>query len=126
MGKQYKKFEETDIWQQAHKMVLDIYEASKRFPKEEMYNLTSQIRRAVLSLTGNIAEAFGRYHYRDKLNFYYNVRGSMEETKSHLLAARDLKYMPEITYNALRVQSESISESINKIINTLRAKIEIS
>ena len=95
MKRRYKSFEDTPVWQRAHGLVLKIYEISTRFPKEEMYTLTSQIRRAVISVEANIAEAFGRYHYLNKLNFYYNARGSLEESKSHWITTKDLKYITQ-------------------------------
>jgi len=85
MSKKYRSFEDMPIWDKSQKLVLNAYRYTKSFPKEEAYNLTSQIRRSAVSITANIAEAFGRYHYSDKNKFYYNARGSLEELKSQLL-----------------------------------------
>jgi len=124
--RRYKSFEDTPVWQRAHGLVLKIYEISTRFPKEEMYSLTSQIRRAVISVEANIAEAFGRYHYLDKLNFYYNARGSLEESKSHWMTTKDLKYITQDKYEELKIEIEQVEEELNKIIVTLRNKSEKS
>ena len=83
---EYKSFEEMPVWQKAHKLAVEIFHVSEHFPRKEDYGLTSQLRRAALSISANIAEAFGRFHYRDKLNFYYNSRGSAHETKSGVIA----------------------------------------
>ena len=69
----YQHFTEMPVWQSAHKMILLVYRISNGFPKEEQYALTSQIRRAVVSVSSNIAEGFGRQHSRDKAHFYYNL-----------------------------------------------------
>lgn len=118
----YRGFEKTQIWQKAHKIVLKIYEISKQFPKEEIYALTSQMRRAAISIEANIAEAFGRYHYLDKLNFYYNSRGSIEETKSQLITSKDLKYISLNIYSETKGELDELSKELNKIIITLRNK----
>jgi len=88
--------------------------------------LTSQIRRAVISVEANIAEAFGRYHYLNKLNFYYNARGSLEESKSHWITTKDLKYITQDKYEELSIEIEQVGEELNKIIVTLRNKSEKS
>lgn len=118
----YRNFEETPIWQRAHKLVLTIYEISKEFPKEEIYALTSQMKRAAVSIEANIAEAFGRYHYLDKLNFYYNSRGSVEETKSHLITCKDLIYIHTQTYSDIKNELDILGKELNKIIITLRKR----
>ena len=87
-----------------------------------MYALSSQIRRSVISIEANIAEAFGRYHHLDKLNFYYNSRGSLEETKSHLITAKDLGYTPENKYLEIRKMLELLGKELNLVIASLRNK----
>jgi len=82
-------------------IVVGIYELTNDFPKDESFGLTSQIRRAALSVPANIAEGFGRYHYLDKAKFYLNARGSLYELKSHLLIAQELDYLKEETYGDL-------------------------
>jgi four helix bundle protein len=88
-----KEFYDLDAWKKAHKLVVDIYSVTKEFPASEIYGITSQIRRAAASVTANIAEGFSRYHYNDKINFYYHARGSISEVQNFLLIARDLKYL---------------------------------
>jgi len=86
-------FEDLEAWQIAHQFVLEVYRITKKFPKDELYGLVSQLRRAALSITSNIAEGFSRYHYNDKIRFYYNARGSMSEVKNGFILAKDLNYI---------------------------------
>ena len=85
-----KSFEDLEVWQMATKLAENIYQVTLTFPKQEQYALSDQIKRSVTSISANIAESFGRYHYNDKKNFLYNARGSLLETKSHLLLAQKL------------------------------------
>lgn len=78
-AKQIKSFTDLDVWRKAHQLVLDIYHETKHFPKEELYGLVSQIRRAVLSVTSNIAEGFCRHSKKEKAQFYYLSLGSLSE-----------------------------------------------
>ncbi|MDD5071499.1 MAG: four helix bundle protein [Patescibacteria group bacterium] len=71
-----KHFTQLFAWQKNHNLVLQVYKLTKKFPKDELFGLVSQIRRAVCSITGNIAEGYGRYHYKDKIRFYTIARGS--------------------------------------------------
>ena len=120
MRKEYKSFEEMPLWQQAHALAVTIHEFSASFPRQEEYGLTSQLRRAAVSLPANVAEAFGRYHYRDKLNFYYHSRGSACEVRSHLLYARDVGYLAADDFNRIVHALETIVQQLNAVIATIR------
>ena len=80
-----KSFEDLEVWQKGKTLTIRIYEIAAHFPKDEVYGITSQIKRAALSVPANIAEGFGRYHFLDKAKFYLNARGSLYELKSHLI-----------------------------------------
>jgi four helix bundle protein len=80
MGSGKRGFEDLDCYKLALKIVQEAYRVSQTLPADEKYNLISQIRRASVSITLNIAEGYGRYHYLDSLRFYYIARGSLEET----------------------------------------------
>lgn len=80
-------------WQKSHAFVRSIYEISKKFPQSEQFGLTSQLRRAASSITANIAEGYGRYHFKDKIRFYYLARGSNTESQNHIILAHDLGYI---------------------------------
>jgi four helix bundle protein len=77
-----KDFKDLNTWREAHKLVLMIYGATKTFPREEIFSLTSQVRRAAISITSNIAEGFGRQGYKEKIQFYYFAQGSLIELKN--------------------------------------------
>lgn len=90
-----KNFYDLNAWKKAHQSVLEIYKVTKKFPKEELYGITSQLRRAVSSIAANIAEGFSRYHYNDKIRFYHNARSSVSETQNFIFLARDLSFLTE-------------------------------
>ncbi len=113
-------FREMPIWQDSMKIAIQIFELSEKFPKKEDYSLTSQIRRSALSISANIAEAFGRNHTKDKINFYYYARGSVSETQSHLIYSQEIGYISETTADQIITKLELICKSLNKIIKTLR------
>lgn len=87
-----KKFYDTIVWQKSHKFVLDVYKHTASFPKVEDYALTSQFRRAAISISANIAEGFTRKSLKEKIRFYNISQGSFEECRNYLILSRDLKY----------------------------------
>jgi len=91
-------------------------------PKKEDYGFTSQIRRSALSISANIAEAFGRNHTADKINFYYYARGSITETQSHCEYGKQVKYIDEDHANILDDRLSLLLKSINQIIVSLKNK----
>jgi four helix bundle protein len=118
----FTSFVEMPLWQEAHKLVLDIYGLSALFPKEEVYGLTSQMRRSALSVSGNIAEAFGRFHYLDKNNFYFNARGSLEETRNYLIVSQALGYTTPEAFRIVMDNIDAISEELNALVKSLRLR----
>lgn len=91
--KKISTFTDLKVWQEGHALVVSIYLITKNFPKDEMYSLTNQMRRAASSITSNIAEGFGRRSYREKVQFYYVAQGSLTELKNQILIARDIGYL---------------------------------
>ena len=87
-----KTFYDTIVWQKAHQFVLDVYSFTSTFPKKEDYALTSQFRRAAISITANIAEGFIRQSNREKVRFYNISQGSLEECRNYLILSKDLRY----------------------------------
>jgi four helix bundle protein len=94
-------FTDMPVWKKAHQTVLKVYGLSDKFPQKETFSLTSQLRRAVVSITSNIAEGFGRRGVKDKNNFYTIAIGSLRETQNQILIARDLKYITSETADDL-------------------------
>lgn len=101
MGSQ--TFRDVHAWQVAYKLTIDVYNLAKKFPKEEVYGLTSQIKRAVVSVPSNIAEGFGRRSDKEKDQFYSIAHGSLTEVENQLLIALGVGYINEGEHN--KVQS---------------------
>jgi four helix bundle protein len=87
-----KSFQEVEVWKRAHRWVLTIYRLTERFPKHELFGLTSQLRRAAVSVPANFAEGFKRQTRAEKLRFYNISQGSLEECRYYLILAQDLAY----------------------------------
>lgn len=115
----YKHFTEMPVWQRAHEVVLLVYKLTRAFPESEKYGLVSQMRRAAISITSNIAEGFGRHTSRDKVRFYRNARGSCYEVESQAYAARDLDYLNPTSFAKLSRAVGDVVFDLNKIMKTL-------
>ena len=87
-----QRFEDVEVWQKAHRLVLDVYCITKRFPREELLGLTSQFRRAAVSIPANFAEGFVKRGRAVKLRFYNIAQGSLEECRYYCRLAKDLEY----------------------------------
>lgn len=86
------RFEDLVVWQKAHRFVLAAYRLSRTFPRSETYGLTSQFRRAAVSIAANIAEGFKKRGKADKVRFFNIAQGSIEESRYYLILAKDLEY----------------------------------
>ena len=111
-----KRFQDLLFWQKAHQLVLSIYRFSLKFPKAEMYGLTSQFRRAVISVPANIAEGFKKKGKHDKVRFFNIAQGSLEECRYYLILAKDLGYYDSVS---LPQNAEEISKLLTAYINSL-------
>ncbi len=107
------------VWQKAHSLVLEIYRASSSFPEQERYCLTQQIRRSTVSVAANIVEGKSRKTDKEFSSFLHNSRGSLEETRYHLLLAKDLGYLNPELYESLEKQSTEVSYLLNKLITSI-------
>lgn len=116
----YKDFTEMLVWQQAMDYAVRIFKLSANLPKQEDYALTSQIRRAALSISDNIAEGFGRETVKDKKHFYVIARGSTLETKNQLIYGTKAGYFEEVIVKELFKLQTQIHFELNKIIKTMR------
>ncbi len=119
MNQKIHSFTDLIAWQKAHVLVVDIYKELKLFPKEEQYGLTSQIKRAVVSVSSNIAEGFSRKTNKDKKQFYYISLGSLTELQNELLIARDLNYLTKEIFINLADKTVEVSRLINGLIKSL-------
>ncbi len=91
-GSKSKSFQDVETWKKAHVWVLTIYKITENFPKHELFSLTSQLRRAAVSVPANIAEGFKRKGKGDKIRFYNIAQASLEECRYYLILSRDLEY----------------------------------
>lgn len=108
------------IWKEAMTIAEKVFKATEGLPKKEDYGFTSQVRRAALSISGNIAEAYGRNHTADKANFYYMPRGSITEIRSHLEYGRRVGYIDEKKVSEIDDGLIRLYNDLNKVIVTLR------
>ena len=115
------KFENVIAWQKAHLFVLAVYRITKDFPSEEIYGLTSQFRRAAVSIEANIAEGYKKLSKADKLRFMNISQGSIEECRDYIILTRDLLYVDEQQFSELHQLLEDASKMLylycNGIIN---------
>ncbi len=98
-----RHFTDLIVWKKSHEFVKLVYKITEHFPPTEQFGLTSQLRRAASSITANIAEGYGRYHYKDKLRFFYQAKGSNTESQNHLILAFDLGYINQEDFNKLKL-----------------------
>lgn len=115
-----EEFTDLIVWQEGHKLVLLIYKIIKNFPKEEIYSLSDQLRRAAVSVTSNIAEGFGRQTYKEKTQFYYLAKGSLTEVKNQIIIAKDLKYISSNSYSYIFGQIEIVQKLLQAFINSTK------
>jgi len=95
MTEKIKNFQDLRIWQKGIEVVKDIYILTKKFPKEELYGLTSQMRRSAVSIPSNIAEGFRRYYNKEYKQFLYIALGSFAELETQIIIANELDYIDE-------------------------------
>ena len=111
-----KTFADLNTWKESHKLVLLIYKLTNKFPAKEDYALTSQMRRASISITSNIAEGFSRRGKKEKVLFYSMSLGSVTELQSQLLVARDVEYTSIEEYQSTVNQTIIVHKLINGLI----------
>jgi four helix bundle protein len=116
-----KDFKKLKVWQKAHCLTLDVYQASATFPREELYGLTSQIRRSCLSIPSNIAEGCGRGSDTDFARFLQISMGSSSEVEYLLILSRDLKILRNDDYETLSDDVIQIKRMLTSLIKTLRS-----
>lgn len=116
-----KYFTDLDAWKVNHKLVLEIYKITRSFPKEEKYGVIDQLRRAASSITANIAEGWGRFHYGDRVKFYHQARGSSCEVQNYLILSKDLAYIKEEEFKKLKTLAFEGYKVINGLIRSVES-----
>lgn len=116
-------FTDLKAWQVGHTVVLDVYRITKSFPKEELFGIVSQIRRAAVSITSNIAEGFCRTSGKEKSRFYIIALGSVTEVQNQLLIAKDLTYAQDQEYTKVFDNLKQVHKMLNGLIKSARTRI---
>ena len=124
--KRYQTFEDLKVYQVAREFRRAMYGVAKRLPDEEKFGLCSQIRRAAVSLTNNIAEGHGRFHFLERIKFMLQARGSLEELLDDLNICIDENYFPAEEIEKLKSEGWRVRKLINGYIRFLRSRINES
>lgn len=120
--KAIKSYKDLEIWQLAVKLIVKVYQLLKTFPKEEKFGIISQTKDSVVSIASNIAEAWGRYHFKDRIKFLYNSRGSLLETENHLIISEKLGFINksnQTLYNEILKDIKNLGVKISNYISSL-------
>jgi four helix bundle protein len=115
MEKELKAFRKLLVWQRAHESTLMIYKAGEKFPKHEIFGLTSQIRRAAVSVEANIAEGYALGTAPNYLRHLNISVGSLAETESHIEIAHDLEYLSDSTYEKLTEKTREVGYLLSRL-----------
>ena len=117
-----KNYKELNVWQKSYKLCLHIYKVTKRFPKDEMYGLTSQIRRSAVSIPSNIAEGYGRKTTLEYVRFLYIAYGSVCELETQTMISGDLGYVKKERLGELRGEIGDVERMLKALIKSLESK----
>jgi four helix bundle protein len=112
------------VWDKAHHLVIEVYKITTSFPKDELYGLTSQLKRSTISIPANIVEGHSKNTTKEYIQFLYNSRGSLEETRYYLLLAKTLNFLDNGSYEKLELDCEEISKMLNALIGSLKRKLK--
>ena len=119
MTEKIKSFQDLRIWQKGIEVVKDIYILTKKFPKEELYGLTSQMRRSAVSIPSNIAEGFRRYHNKEYKQFLYIAMGSCAELETQIIITHELGYLNDTDKIEIIEKLKYICRMINQLIKKI-------
>lgn len=117
MGEGFKGLK---VWQKAYELALEIYKATKRFPKAELYGLINQLQRAAVSVSANIAEGYERQHRKEYIQFLMIAKGSLGEVETYLMFSKDLGYITETEYRKLDDIRQEVGKLLRGLINSLK------
>lgn len=118
--KKIASFKDLNAWKEGHALVLDVYKVTKMFPKDELFGITTQMRRCVVSITSNIAEGFSRQSYKEKIQFYSIALGSITELQNQLIIAHDVGYIFDDIFKELEQQTIVVHKILNGLIKKSR------
>lgn len=118
-----KPYTQLEVWKKSRELVKDIYVVTREFPKEEIYSLTSQVRRAAISIPSNIAEGVARNHDKETLQFLYIARGSIYELETQIYLAVDINYIDNDQSEIILKKIEENRKLLNGFIHYYKTKI---
>ena len=116
-------FTDLNAWKEGHALVLGIYAETKKFPREEIFGLVSQMRRCAVSITSNVAEGFSRQSFKEKVQFYAIALGSITELQNQLMIARDVRYLDNEQCEKTLKQTVIVHKILNGLIKSSKSKI---
>ena len=125
-GEQVRDFTDLVAWKLARELRKAVCEVSLTFPPEERYVLVSQLRRAAISVTANLAEGFGRFSYQEHIQFCRHSRGSAMEVRDHLTTALDAGYITEARWKELEALAQRVTRVLNGYIRATRQRLKTS
>jgi len=111
-----QNFTDLNAWLKGHELVIEIYQITKSFPREEIFGLVSQMRRCAVSITSNIAEGFSRQSYKDKTQFYSIAQGSLTELQNQLLISKDVGFILKKQYQEILEKTIIVHKLTNGLI----------
>jgi four helix bundle protein len=117
-----KNYQDLKVWQRSYQFCLDIYKITKGFPKEEIYGMTSQIRRSALSVPCNIAEGYGRKTTPEYIHSLYIAYGSNCELETQVLLSKDLDYIKVEDFKKLKADIEEVERMLKALIKSLEKR----
>jgi four helix bundle protein len=116
-------FYDLRVWKEAHALSISIYKITDDFPQKEIYGMSDQLRRASSSVGANIAEGFGRFHFKEKIKFYYNARGSACEVQNFIFLAQDIGYVDKKIARDIFTKYEELNKQLNQFIKSVQRKM---
>jgi len=112
-------FRDLLVWQKGMTLVTDVYKLSIKFPKEELYALTSQVRRSAVSVPSNIAEGYGRRHKQDYIRFLEIARSSLYELQTQLEISKNVNYLTEEDFNKILANCNELEKMLNSFVKAI-------
>jgi four helix bundle protein len=116
-----RDFRKLKVWEKGHRLTLDVYEVTVTFPSEELYGLTSQMRRACAAIPANVAEGCGRGSNADLARFLQIALGSASELENHLLLAQDLAFLKSTAYERLTREVKELNRMLTSFVKSLKS-----
>lgn len=127
--KKIRDYKDLEIWQLAVQIIVKIYRLFATFPKEEKYGIVAQGKDSANSIAANIAEGWGRFHFKDRIKFLYNSRGSLFETDNHLVVSEKIGFINknnQVLYDEIITDLKNLSVKINNSISAISRNAEKS